>query len=230
VTLTPNLPDLLSAAFSAMLNGFYVALPGIIDEYNPATQLASVIPAVVDAYYDEGGNRATQSLPILPSVPVMFPGFGAWRITCPIKPGDTCLLVFSSAELGNFLATGQLAPKLTDQRNHLSDAVAIVGLRDLTKRLNPTPDDRMSLGTDDGCTIEIYPDEVRVGGVDASAEGNRIVVQSALAYFMAKLQVAIDALTTIVDPSASALQALQAALTNAGVTTWSAGTIASKAL
>jgi hypothetical protein len=224
VTLSPNLPDLLAAAFSAMLNGFYVALPGIIDEYDPKSQLASVIPAVVDAYIDEGGHRATQSLPILPSVPVMFPGFGAWRITCPVNPGDTCMLLFSTAELGNFLATGQLAPKLTDQRNHLSDAVAIVGLRDLTKRLRPTPDDRMSLGTDDGCTVEIYPDEVLIGGVDASGEDNRIVVYGALKTFLSALSDAIGAAVPN-DGGHAALTMLQTKLG-----TWGAGTIASKAL
>ncbi len=135
---TPSLPGVIDGAISARLKNLRVALPARVETYDASTQTCSCQPLVYDGYFDETGTRQAEKLPVIASVPVMFPGSGAYSETWPLKAGDTVLLVFSSSSIDRWLANGGEVDPIDDRRHHLTDAIAIPGIRTLPAALSST--------------------------------------------------------------------------------------------
>jgi len=163
---TPDLTQTLLAFVRAGAADAWIALPGRIESFDADKQRATVKPLVKKARTDEGGNRIADSLPIITGVPVVFAGGGGFRETFPVAAGDTCELRWHSASLDRWLARGGEVDPEDDRRQHLSDAVAYVGLRDFAHPLTYVPTDRCSFGKDgsDGPAVEVTGSEVFVGG------------------------------------------------------------------
>jgi len=192
---TPTLAGFVTNALDGRMRGVRVALPGLVQTYDPTTQTCSVQPLVQDGVYDESGTRIAERLPVVASVPLCFPGSGAFSVTWPVKPGDTVLLVFSSSSIDRWLALGGEVDPIDDRRHHITDAIAIPGLRDLGHVLPSSAVDATSMvisGTS--------------GGVPAF-----IATQTTLAAFNTALQSAIT--TMGASPYVVSLTALQTALT-----------------
>ena len=67
--------------------------------------------------------------PLLLDVPVFVYSGGGARITMPIAPGDTCILLFNDRSIDNWLTTGDVSSAPNGERVHdLSDAICLVGL------------------------------------------------------------------------------------------------------
>ena len=152
----------------ARLAGVFTAMPGIVQSYDPVTQSVDVQPAVRSRYQDETDSTVVETLPVIPLVPVVFPGGGGCRIAFPITKGDQCLLVFANCSLDRWLRAGGIVDPQDDRRHTLNDAFALFCARDFGHALRNAPTDRMSLGYDTGPTIEISPSDVRLGGNDAN--------------------------------------------------------------
>jgi hypothetical protein len=163
-TTTPDLATVLRAAFGAGSKGMRVALPARVEAYDASTQQVTVQPLVLEGYIDETGARATERLPAIAGVPVVFPGAGGFRVTFPIVAGDTVLLVFASSSIDRWLALGGEVDPQDDRRHHISDAIAIPGLRSFASPLAQASTSTMSMGKDGGPTIEISTTDVQIGG------------------------------------------------------------------
>lgn len=136
---TPSLRGLLDRVLAQGLEGLRVSLPGRVEAYDPATQKADVQPLVKRRVVDAAGVTQVERLPVVPSVPVMFPGAGPYSITFPIAVGDVVLLVFADASLDLWLARGgEVDPEDTRAHAH-TDAIAIPGLRDFAHPVTPAP-------------------------------------------------------------------------------------------
>lgn len=130
MTMTPTLAEVLQVAMDEYHSDVWVALPGRVESYDATTRKASVAPITRRAYSDEDGTRVAERLPVVPDVPVLFPGAGAFSITWPLSVGDTGLLVFTSASLDVWLATGASDVDPNDaRRSTLTDGVFLPGLR-----------------------------------------------------------------------------------------------------
>ncbi len=106
-------------------------LPGVIDSFDSATQMAVVTPAIqakktiegVDSYFN---------LPQIVNVPIVIPfgSVGGFGLTVKVSAGDPCLLVFSQRCLDNWLQSGGVQPpeqNTAGLRHHdLTDAFAIM--------------------------------------------------------------------------------------------------------
>ena len=113
------------------------ALPGVIQSFNPATQTASVQPAIkMKRNLGEGVSHV--DLPVVQNVPVVLPfaqGAGL-LLTLPIQSGDECLLVFADRPIDNFTQGGGVQPCAGSANNDsssprahsLSDAICIPGI------------------------------------------------------------------------------------------------------
>ena len=66
--------EALRAALDGRQAEMWTALPGIVQSFDPAAMTVSVQPAVAGRISDEAGKAASVDLPILPDVPVVFPG------------------------------------------------------------------------------------------------------------------------------------------------------------
>lgn len=152
----------------ARLASVFTAMPAIVQSYDPASQSVDVQPAVRSRYEDETGSTVVEALPVIPLVPVVFPGGGGYRVTFPIQKGDQCLLVFANCSIDRWLRAGGVVDPQDDRRHTINDAFAIFAARDFGHALRNAPTDRMSLGYDTGPTIEISQSSVLLGGNDAS--------------------------------------------------------------
>lgn len=137
-----------------------VAVPGIIQSFDPSTQLATVQIAIrenvrVPVPQPNGlppitGQKQTVAIAPLQTVPVVFPRSGGFSLVFPVNPGDECLLVFSDACISAWKQSGGVQKQIRRRRHDLSDAVAIVGLWNQTRVFTDYPTDHIELRSDDG--------------------------------------------------------------------------------
>lgn len=175
---SPDLSEVIQTAISTALGSAYVALPGAVTVYDPATQTADVQPMLTPHVVFEDGNETVDILPVIPSVPIAFPRGGGAFITFPIKPGDLVLLVFCDRSIDKYKMGGGTIPiPPIDLRQHdISDAVAIPGFYTLPKVLKdavPSAAD-MAMGFENGAHINIKESgtvEVTTAGAPASVIG-----------------------------------------------------------
>jgi hypothetical protein len=127
---TPTLADVARAAAENAVAELHVAVPARVERVDLAKGIIDAKPLVKDRRYDRDGQPQAISVAVVSNVPLVFPGAGGFRVTFPVAVGDTVLLVFSERSLDLWLVQGGEVDPLDDRRHHLSDAVAIPGLRD----------------------------------------------------------------------------------------------------
>lgn len=143
-----SLAEVIRRAIEARLAEVRVSMPGTIESFDTATQLASVRPDLKELRFDENDAEVVEPLPVISDVPVQFPRAGGFSLTVPVQKGDSCLLVFSDRSLDKWLDSGGQVDPVDARRHHLSDAVAIVGV---SSKANPIPsfdNDHATLGKD----------------------------------------------------------------------------------
>ena len=162
-----SLQDLLARFRESLLADLHTSLPGKIVRYDSSTQKADVQPLIKERYIDESGATQVRDLPVIPSVPVQFPGAGGYRITFPIATDDTGLVVFSESSLDKWLVSGGTVDPSDERRHDLTDAVFLPGLRDFGHPLGSAATDRATFGKDDGLQIHVDGNKIRIGTTTA---------------------------------------------------------------
>jgi hypothetical protein len=158
-----TLQDLLSRFRESLTADLHTSLPGKIVRYDESTQKADVQPLIKERYTDESGAQQSRELPVIPSVPVQFPGAGGYRITFPVAVGDTGLIMFAEASLDKWLVSGGTVDPAEERRHDLTDAIFLPGLRDFGHALTSAPTDRATFGKDDGLQIHVDGSKIRIG-------------------------------------------------------------------
>ena len=98
----------------------HVSMIGKIVSFNPSSNRASITP--VGTY--TAPNWQEIPYPTIHNVPLQFPCGNGGKSGCtfPIRPGDTCIIIFADHQIDNFLS----GEKSDDMRNHsMNDAYAI---------------------------------------------------------------------------------------------------------
>ena len=126
MTTSPvSLPDAVRNAILYQLANIHTAMPAQIVSYDFTTQKASVQPTINKKWTD----GTTSIMPIISSVPVIFPSSGGATISFPVGIGDSCLLVVCERSITEWLQEGGLQTPADPRKLNLTDAVAIVGLK-----------------------------------------------------------------------------------------------------
>jgi hypothetical protein len=116
----------LNSVFAQMINNFikdiHTCLPGQIEVYDGI--VATVKPLISKLYLD----NIIEPLPIIDSVPVVFPSSATFQMTFPLAKGDGCLILFSERGLDTWIASGVDVPPINRRKFDLSDAICIPGL------------------------------------------------------------------------------------------------------
>lgn len=126
-------PEDMGHAFELILErrllDVHTAMPGKIVRWDPVEQVADVEPALSVEVPDEDDPETTRfvRLPILPSVPVIFPRSRTAYITFPIGVGDHVLLVFQERDHTEWRQTGRVSDPPDVAVHDPSHAVALVG-------------------------------------------------------------------------------------------------------
>ncbi len=128
-TPRPGLNDVIRAAVESAVADIHVAIPARVERVDLAKGLVDATPLVKEVGEDAEGARLAKPFPVITNVPIVFPGAGGMRITFPVAAGDVVLLIFSERSLDKWLSQGGEVDPIDPRRHHLSDAIAIPGLR-----------------------------------------------------------------------------------------------------
>ncbi|MFN1150065.1 Gp138 family membrane-puncturing spike protein [Serratia liquefaciens] len=148
-----------------------VAMPGIIQSFDPVTVTCTVLPAIKG--HDEGtAGKDSENLPLLVDVPVVFPRGGGCTLTFPVKEGDECLLIFADRCIDFWWQSGGVQEPVDPRQHDLSDAFCIPGPQSQAMKISGVSTNAAQLRTDDGTAFV----EVAAGGdITATTTGSMTI-------------------------------------------------------
>jgi len=155
---TTNLSTLASTIKHGVENrikDLHTSMPGIVESFDPVTQLATVQPAIKRIFVttEEDVEVLTpHNLPMLINVPVIFPRGGGFSLTFPVAKGDECQLTFCERSIDNWHEFGTVSEPGARRFHSLSDATAMVGLSSLPNKIQGFDNTNVQLRSDDGNT------------------------------------------------------------------------------
>ncbi len=193
-----EIADIVMGAIDVHMEGVYTCLIAQVTAYDSSKLTVDCQPLTKQGYINEVGARAATALPIIPSVPLMFPGAGGMRITFPVQVGDRVLLCFSMHSIDRLLASdgSRVVDPGDDRRHDLSGAVAIPGFQTL-RSASPANADAMVIEGDD----------IRLGDDGAS---NALILESA---FKSALNTLLQSIASAVGTSGTVPTAVTSAAT-----------------
>lgn len=166
---TDTLSEVIDFLITKRLADTHTSLPGIIESFNPDTQLARVSLNLtrVRITKNDQGEQVEESIAIAPiiDVPVQFPSGGGFHVTFPMSSGDECLVVFSERAIDNWLRFGGIQKPIDKRMHEYTDAFAIPGIKSIPNALSSFSTNSLNLGTDDGITyIDIAEGTIKING------------------------------------------------------------------
>ena len=165
----PTPEELHEAQMEELKLSLHFAGVGRIQRYDPVHQVADVVPQVRHPVPQPDGTYVFEDLPVLPDVPVIFPRMGKWFIAMSVQPGDRVQLLFNTLSPEDWLyGDGRVVDVADTRRQHLSHAVALIGMNINSEALQHVPLDappdnasasfRFGSDLDDGARMSIYGD------------------------------------------------------------------------
>lgn len=160
---TPTLGQVVRQALDVRLGAMRVSMPGRIESFDAATQLARVTPLLKEEYENDEGAAVVEALPVINNVPVFIPGGGTFVDTFPIAAGDECLLIFSDRSLDVWKERGGVVDPVAADRHTLTDAVALVGVRSKPNKATEYDAARRVIGKVGGPRVALSASAVHLG-------------------------------------------------------------------
>lgn len=191
-----TLADVVRRALEMHAADLHVSLPGEVVRVDLAKGLVDVKPLVQDSR-EIDGVRVLLPFPVITNVPVQFPGAGAFRVTFPVAVGDACTLLFSDRSLDVWLAKGGEVDPIDDRRHALSDAVALLGVRDSAHPWGNVAADALTIGHDaGGPRAEFKAGEIVLDGgtKEVARKGDISKAAPAMALWMGQVETALNTL------------------------------------
>lgn len=152
----PSLASLLELFKTTLMSQLNCHQVGEIVSFDSSTQTAEVQIKMMKMV-----NGTLQDYAVLIDCPCVVLGGGEGRITFPIKEGDSCLVLFNDRDIDNWYAGGQKMLPRTERSHSFSDAIALVGIRNLQNKIT----DYLADGT-----------ELKYGTSTIKLEDNKVTV------------------------------------------------------
>lgn len=152
-----------------------VASPGIIKEFDPDTQTATIQLAIREKMNIDG-NISHEDIPLLLDVPVYMPRAGGYCLTLPVSAGDECLVVFGDNCMDAWWQSGGVQNQLEKRRHDLSDGYALVGIWSQPRVISSYSINSAQLRSDDGSTmVELSGSTINITGGNINIGGNTTI-------------------------------------------------------
>jgi hypothetical protein len=164
-----DMQSFMRSVMNARLEGVNVAMPARVEGYDAGARTVDVQPMTRRLVLTSDGAREPEDLPVIPDVPVLFPGGGGFHVSLPIAVGDFVLLVFANQSISQWRETGEAAAPVDAAMHALSNAVAIPGLYPATASAGDASNENLVLGKNGGATISITPTLVNLGEASAAS-------------------------------------------------------------
>lgn len=173
---SPTLQQVLERLRKSIFAGLRVSLPAVVQAYDPSTQTVDAHPQIQDSVQMEDGSVQPLPWEVVPHVPVAFPSGGGFRLTFPIQPGDTGLLVFADRGIDLWQQQGGEGSPVDDRRHHLSDAIFVPGVHPDNAAWSGASVSAITLGKDGGPQIVARSGTIELGGSDLVPPVNAAVL------------------------------------------------------
>lgn len=154
--LPPDLTDVLENLKLEIFREINCVQIGTIESFDITDQTATIslnikkILSVNDDGTNELGNR-----PVLLKCPCVILGGGSSHMTFHVKSGDSCIVFFNDRDIDNwFFEGGENAPN-SIRTHDLSDAIALVGIRNMQNRILDFFEDGIRIKFDETNKIEM---------------------------------------------------------------------------
>lgn len=126
----PSLSEVIRRAIYAAQGDIHTAISARVEKFDEGLQRADCKVTVMRGYIDEEDERQVEDLPVVPGVPVLFLEGGGFRLTFPVVPGTTGMLVFAERSLDAWLTgKGQVVDPQIDHMHAMCDAIFVPGLK-----------------------------------------------------------------------------------------------------
>lgn len=136
---SPTLGAVIRGAIRSALVDVHTALPAQVLSFDATKGTVDVQPLIQERRLQQDNTYAADQLPVLHSLPVMFPRCAGGYITFPIAANDTGLVIFCEYEIGDWVqkTVGQQVDPGGGPRHPLTGAVFYPGLWPATSTLSP---------------------------------------------------------------------------------------------
>jgi len=126
--LKPTMPEVLRLMLESWARDIHTAIPGRVESYDRAKQVADVVPVIRDARPDEAGETELFDPPVIPNVPVQMPRGGGYALHLPLVKGDHVILLFQESAIGHWRESGEIAEPGDLTRFGFGYPIAIPGI------------------------------------------------------------------------------------------------------
>lgn len=119
----PSPSQVLNTVITTRLNRINVSMPAVIQTYDKEKRLVSVQPSLKFKLK----NQEPKTLPIIQSVPVVWPRALDSGLYFPLKKGDSVTLLVQQRSIDAWVSSGGVVDPSDPRKFDLNDSVAIVG-------------------------------------------------------------------------------------------------------
>jgi Phage protein Gp138 N-terminal domain len=175
----PDLEHVLHAWFEQYLENLHTAFPARVQNYDPVTQTADLVPVIRHAVSMPSGRYTYEDMPVMSMVPIIQPRTAGWFVHLPISAGDFVLVVCCSSNFAYWwIGDGSKAYPGDIRRHDPSFAVGIPGFFNRGRSLQRMQQGNADLASDlvigqtNGTQIAIQRD-----GRVLVTQGANVVVQ-----------------------------------------------------
>lgn len=154
-----------------------VAMPGIIQEFDPATQTVTVQLAIREKVINSSGESSMMEIPMLLDVPIVFPKAGGFSVTFPVKKGDECLVVFGDMCIDAWWQSGGVQNQVETRRHDLSDGFAIMGVSSVPNAVSNYSTNSVQMRNKSGSTfVEVTEGDVNVKASNVNVNASNATI------------------------------------------------------
>lgn len=181
---TPGLASVIAAAIESRLVDVHTSLPGRVESYDAARQVADIKPMLRRVIRAADLTRVSEELPVIPCVPVQWPRGGGAFLSLPLAAGDFGWLLFADYSIDRFRSTGDDSDPGDERRFDLANAVFLpAGPFPSAAPLDDASGSEVRLGFD--------------GGYQAAITGTETQLPAGAATFLARADRVLSELTSI---------------------------------
>lgn len=159
--IVKSIEDKMALAFWTQVFQLNTCIPAIVDEFDVNTQRVSAIPAIKAKYVSPEGEVSYFNYPKITNIPLAITKCPGLKITCPVKKGQNCTLIFSQRSIDNFLLDGtQPLPPLEGENPitscircmDMTDALCFPGVITNNETISNYNNDAIEIRSSDGTT------------------------------------------------------------------------------
>lgn len=131
----PDLQDVLEGAMQDLLYSFNCHRIGTIQSFDPSNQTATIQLTDKGVISNSDGSEQLITFSPLLQCPAIILKGASGGLTFPINEGDTCLVLFNDRDIDNWFEDGLPQRPNTLRAHEMSDAIALVGIRNGINKL-----------------------------------------------------------------------------------------------